>query len=89
MIRFVLKLNNNEILVSADQLERIMSALDGAVFVDTRYKGNNKGFYGPACEYEAEFLPFNPLQIGNVQIMSQEQYDKVTLIAEMRKKEDA
>ncbi len=90
MAKFGIHINNNEMWLSAAQIDKLMKVLVGATVVETEWKGKDKGFYGNDCQYDAKFTAFEiKRHIPSIKLISQEEYDKYMTLQSMRDNETA
>ena len=87
MLKFIVNIASTEVLVDAKQLEKLCQLLDGSEFIETRYVGKDKGFYGDSCDYTAQFRTFSVREhLRNLKVFTQDDTDKLKTLIAMREK---
>lgn len=84
-MKFILKLNGADVLVSANDLERIADILANAERLKDESVGKNKGTHGYDMNYVHHLVPFNLLGDFAVQVMSDDQYETIKLVTKLAK----
>jgi len=84
-MKFILKLNGADVLVSANDLERIADILSGAEKLKDESVDKGTGTHGYSMNYIHHVVPFNVATEFTVQVMPQDTYDTIKLTTKLAK----
>ncbi len=85
-LKFKLSVAGHELIVTAQQVDKLITALKGCEVAETQWKGAGKGFYGSDQQYEVDFVAFNPgKHMAALSIVDQDEIDRHKTIIAMRK----
>lgn len=80
-MKYLVQLNNNQIILTAEQLETLTSMLDGCNYVEEKYMGNGKGTDGG--NYIKLASTYRVTDQLALKIMTDEAYEAMQLVTKL------
>lgn len=87
-MKFIVKIDGNEVLLSGAQVEALTNILQDCDFVYDHNIGKDKGTHGYNMSYIHHIKPFNCSQSLTLKVMPKEQYEATKLVTKLAKEED-
>ena len=86
-MKFIMKIDGHEVLLSAQQVETITKILQDCDYVYDHNVGKDKGTHGYSMSYMHHIKPFNCSQSLSLKVMTAEQYEATKLVTKLHKEE--
>lgn len=87
-MRFIVKIDGVEVLLTAPQVEALTHILQDADRVYDHSVGKDKGTHGYQMSYIHHIKSYNCAESMNLKVMPQEQYEATKLVTKLSKEED-
>ena len=84
-MKFIVKIDGAEVLLSGAQVEALTNILQDADYVYDKNVGQDKGTHGYNMSYIHHIKPYNCSQNMNLKVMTKEQYEATKLVTKLHK----
>lgn len=86
-MKFIMKIEGAEVLLSAQQVEAMTNILQDCDYVYDHNAGKDKGTHGYNMSYIHHIKPFNCSQSLSLKVMTNDQYEATKLVTKLHKED--